>query len=168
MRPPSAGFVFLTATVAATAAFLAWGSTQPDLDRVWWRFQEIQTGRIQTLEAEDLDLLRETLTGYPELAPALLDDQPAGILSAHTSGYLETETAYILVQPGREDPPVIILDGRLPSDAYPVILVLSGPDRKEEIRFDEPGTISLPAPDEGLLELRGAASGIQVRFPRSP
>lgn len=167
MRPPSAGFLLLLATIAVTAAFLLWGYTQPDLDRVWWRLQEVQTGRIHQLSDDDLHLLRKTFTDHPELAPALLDDRPAGILSAHISGHLETKTAYLLVQPGLEEPPVIILDCRLPPDAYPATLTLSGPETSKEIRLDGPETVSLPAPDEGLLELRGA-TGIQVRFPRSP
>lgn len=168
MRPPSAGFLLLIATVAATAAFLGWGSTQPDLDRVWWRLQEIQTGRIHQLEDEDLHLLRTTIADHPELAPAILDNRPAGILSAHTSGHLETETAYLLVQPGLEKAPDMVIDCRLPDGAYPADLVLSGPQVTEVIRIEKPGTISIPAPDEGLLELRGPGTGLQVRFPRSP
>ena len=49
MRPPSAGFLLLGIVTVATAAFLLWGAAEPDLDRVWWRLQELKTGRIDHL-----------------------------------------------------------------------------------------------------------------------
>lgn len=179
MRPPSAGCLLLIIVTFGTAAFLLWGAGEPELDRVWWRLHELKTGRIDGLTADDLELLRGTVTAYPDLARALLDDQPAGLLSAHSSGWIETETAYLLVQPGLEEAPVVAFDCRLPAGAYPAVLILAGPDASEEIRFERPQSVTLAVPEGvragGVVELRleaegsaGAAAGVQVRFPRSP
>lgn len=179
MRSPSPGFLLLAAVTIGTAAFFLWGAGEPELDRVWWRLHELKTGRVDRLAGDDLELLRRTVTAHAELAPALLDDQPAGLLSAHTDGWLETGTAYLLVQPGLLEDPVIAFDCRLPAEAYPAALILAGPDASEEIRFEQADSVSHPVSREvragGVVELRletegnhGAKAGIQVRFPRSP
>lgn len=178
MRAPSAGCILLVIVFAVTAAFLLWGAGEPDLDRVWWRLHELKTGRVDRLTADDLELLRETVTASAELAPALLDDRPAGLLSANTNGWLETGTAYLLLQPGLVEDPVVTFDCRLPAGSYPAVLVLAGPDASEEIRFEKPESVSIPVPEKvragAIVEVRleaegdgGAEAGVQVRFSRS-
>ena len=176
MRPPSAGCLLLLVATALTTGFLLWGAQEPELERVWWRLHELKIGRVNRLAPDDLELLRRTIADYPKLASQLLDDQPVGILSGHTEGWLETEYAYLLVQPGLEEGPRLTISCQLPAHSYPATVILSGSTGSLEIEFQtsEPVSVALPREvrEGAVIELRlqgvglgSAAAGVQVRFP---
>jgi hypothetical protein len=174
-RVPGAGFVLLCASALFTAAFFLWGAGEPELDRVWRLLHELKIGKRERLRGADLRLLRETLARYPDLGPSLLDNEPAGLVSANTGGWVETRRAYILVQPGAGSDPVVTFHWRPDPDRPQGPMVLLG-GGKPVAALKGPGSVTLGLSKAmratGLIEVRldvqdekdGLATGLQIVF----
>ncbi|HZN93543.1 MAG TPA: hypothetical protein VFB81_12605 [Myxococcales bacterium] len=156
---PGAGFVLLVASVAAAAAFFAWGAATPGLQRVWRLQVELEIGKRPPLKAKERALFQETLERYPTLADALLDGTPAGAISAHEQGLVESGYAYV-VRKDAAGARAIRLSAP-PGATAPVALELRGPWGVEKATLDPARPFLWALREEGpfpqLLEVRGAA-----------
>jgi len=172
---PGPGFVLLCASILLTAAFFLWGASEPELDRVWRLLHELKIGKRETLKQRDLALLRALLAEYPRMGRSILDDEPAGLISAHTGGWAETRRAYILVRPDGDTDPVVTLHWRPDADQPQGPVVFLGGSEPVAV-LDGPGSITLGLSKElrstGLIEVRldapdegeGLATGLQIVF----
>jgi len=163
-RLPSAGFVAIILTAAASAALFAWGFAQPPLDRVWEIHHLMKIGAMTRLDAEDRRLLAEELEKHPDLARDLLDGHAIGIISASIDGWLHTPGATLLRTPESASVKALTLDVHTPEDLLPVRLVLHGDSWREERAVAAQGAVTLPLPPPGdeaeVIELEVGGGGL--------
>ncbi|MHC5038335.1 MAG: hypothetical protein ACYTHM_13555 [Planctomycetota bacterium] len=176
---PSAGFILLFGSVLALALFFLWGLRVPELDRVWHILHELKIGRTQRLTPSELVLLRRTLARYPNLGPSLLDDRPAGLISAHTGGWVETERAILLAHPEAGRDPLVTIHWRPEPDQLQGPVVFDAGGGRTVNVLKGPGSVTLGIPkslrDGRLIEVRlgvpegeegeGLTAGLQIVFP---
>jgi hypothetical protein len=161
---------------AGCLAFLAWGTAQPPLERVWELHHELRIGRTVRLAARDRRILTDALKRHPSLGAALLPAGQIGILSAAHEGWLETADVTLLRTP-RSAARRIVLE--VPADAphFPERASLAGANFHRELATPGPGSFvfELPPPPPAAeilrLKLEGAgftatraALGLRLRF----
>ena len=93
---PGAGFVMLTAVMAAVALFFAWGWGRPPLDAVWQMQLELLLGERPALSRAERDLLQDVLARYPDLAEHMLEGGAVGLVSAHAGAAVDLGYAYLV------------------------------------------------------------------------
>ena len=93
---PGIGFVLLVAATLSAIAFFAWGLRTPELDVVWRLQTELMVGRRGPLERWETDVLARSLRRHPTIAEDMLDDAPAGVISANVDGVVESGYAYLV------------------------------------------------------------------------
>ncbi len=152
------GFVWLCAVAAFTAGFFVWGSREPRLDRVWKILHGLKIGRIQSLDPADLGLLRDELSRFPDLGPALLEGRDLMLLSANREGWVETEKAYLLVVLDQGPAPRVKLRWRPQAGGRAARIVMAGEKDSIEVDLGIRGDASLAIPDGvragGVVEIR--------------
>lgn len=172
-RRPGAGFVVLVAAIAGSGAFFAWGARTPPLDEVWRLQQDLRLGDRGALSHRELVLLQQQLRRHPEIAEALLEGAPHGLISAAEVGRVETGAAYFVRR--QPDPPLrlrVLPDERKPTKVpIPVSAWVNGERSAGTLGPDVPFGWDLPqeGPFPQLVEIRveGAAApfvvDVQVR-----
>jgi hypothetical protein len=147
-KMPSAGFVAIVLTHLGLAAFLAWGFRQPPLERVWELHHELKIGKVGKLKEKDHALLDAALVRHHELAEALLERGSIGLISAHENGWLETSAATVLRTSASTHPCQLVLDVKIPEDALPMGVEVSGPgwNEKRSIKRQGLSELTLPKP----------------------
>jgi hypothetical protein len=169
---PSLGCWLLVVVHLLAVGFFAWGLSRPELDRVWTLYHSLRIGRMPRLSAEDRRLFDRALERFPRLTPALLDQQPIGLLSEHRGGWLAGTTATILRSPLPEANR-LRLEVRTPARQLPLRVEIHANHWRREVRATRPGPVDLelpPAKGPELFELRlkGAPERLEtvrVSFP---
>jgi hypothetical protein len=154
---PSLGFLLVCLVYIAGVTFIVWGFLQPDLDRVWFLKHELRIGVRGELSAEDIDVLLRSMAAHPDLCEDLTDGAPIAIISAQTSGFLETATAYLLREPDTAASRVTLCC-QGPPEAWPLQIRVRTFDREGErllgkLTFEQAGTHGLELAATHLPEL---------------
>lgn len=161
-RHPSSGFLLLVASTALTVFFFAWSLRRPPLDRIFTLQHELRTGERWKLSDRDLDLFREQMKAYPNLAESLLADKDVatgiGIISAHRDGWIETPHVTIIRHSGALRQTVVSLRIETPSAHLPLELRIAGTGWEENVNVETRGGLDVTLPDVAAAEL------IQMRF----
>lgn len=98
---PGLGFLLICCVYSLLAAFLAWGASEPELDRIWRLYQQLKTGQVQSLTDQQISLFQRTLAEYPPLLGALTGKKTA-LVSPHRDGWLKTSQA-IVIRPAKAE-----------------------------------------------------------------
>jgi hypothetical protein len=123
---PSLGFALVVLVNLGLVVFLAWGFRRPPLDRVWELHHALKIGKLGTLDSSDQALLLAAMARHRRLAEALLSEGHFGLVSQNSRGWLETPTATVLKSADAPDPCVMRVEARLPEQAFPVHVDVSG------------------------------------------
>ena len=123
---PSLGFVAVLLVHLGAVVFLVWGFARPPLDRVWELHHALKIGKFGTLDSDDQALLLAAMARHPRLAESLHSEGSFGLISANSRGWLETPTATVLKSANAPDPCVMRVEARLPEQAFPVTVDVSG------------------------------------------
>jgi hypothetical protein len=163
-RRPSAGFVAVCANYLLAAAFLGWGLTTPDLDRVWTLHHELKIGERGMPRGEDRAVMTRALRQHAELANALLAEGEIGLISANDDGWITTPDATILRTP-RAQARLLRLDVETPRDLLPFKVEVEGDgwDRHLEIKAQQSYTVALPAPSANAELITVRLKGRELR-----
>ncbi|HUT78413.1 MAG TPA: hypothetical protein VM285_12035 [Polyangia bacterium] len=148
-RFPSAGFVALCATLAAAAAFFAWGLRTPPLERVWTIHHELKIGRMDRLAQGDRRLLEEQLALHAGLGPDLLDGAWFGLISAHRDGWIAGARATLLRTAKSAGVRALELDVQAPDEALPIAITVRGTSWSKRLDVKEHGPVSVELPPPG-------------------
>jgi hypothetical protein len=147
-------------------AFLAWGSSQPPLERVWELHHELRIGRTVQLAERDRQILTDALTRHPRLGAALLSAGQIGILSAAHDGWLETPDVTLLRTP-RSLARRIVLEVPANAPHVPERVSLTGANFRSELATPGPGSFAFilppPAPAAEILLLKLEGAGFTAR-----
>jgi hypothetical protein len=143
---PSLGFVVVLLVHLGLVVFLAWGFARPPLDRVWELHHALKIGKIDTLESNDRALLLAAMTRHPRLAESLLPEGNFGLVSANSRGWLETPTATVLKSAAAPAPCVMRVEVRLPKQAFPVNVDVSGAGFSRRLTLPQAGSTELAFP----------------------
>jgi hypothetical protein len=162
---PSPGFLLVCLVYLGVFAFFAWGLRRPDLDRIWFLNHELKIGERVELGDGEIGLLLRAMDRHPGLCAALIRGD-IDIISAHTEGFLETETSYML-RAGASKAGTLVLSCRGPREAWPVRVSLrgirTGGERKlGDYVVEKPGDLSIAlgeAVEPEIFELRTSPSG---------
>ena len=103
---PGGGFVVLLGALLCFGAFLAWGFRPAPLDQLWRIQAELDLGSRDALSNRELALFEGTLRRHPQLADALLEEAPSGLISASESGRVSIGYAYLIRR--RADGPAVL------------------------------------------------------------
>ncbi|HZA14210.1 MAG TPA: hypothetical protein VE618_06930 [Myxococcaceae bacterium] len=103
---PGGGFVVLVVALLCFGAFLAWGLRPAPLDQLWRIQGELDLGSRGPLSDRELALFEDTLRRHPQLADALLEEAPSGLISASESGRVSIGYAYLIR--ARADGPAVL------------------------------------------------------------
>ena len=148
VRPlrPSAGFVVLTGSWVLLASLLAWGSSQPPLERVFEVQQRMQLPTFSALTPEELETLTASFGRHPALVADFIGSRPAGFLETTDGGWLEHSRAHLLIRPNPEAPLRLTFYAAAPAPAYPLSLALVGSGMQERLTLEsrEPLVLELP------------------------
>lgn len=152
---------------------MAWGFQPPPLDRIANLDHELKTGEIWNLSEDDLQVLRDGLLDYPDLAAALLSDTEIGVISAHRDGWVETPEVTIVRTTKSDGVKFLELDLQTPNKYLPVKVTIRTDTWKQKLHFDHQGLqfIELPPPTQSELitldfkgkELRADPSILRTR-----
>ncbi|HVZ31353.1 MAG TPA: hypothetical protein VG963_02950 [Polyangiaceae bacterium] len=169
MKRPSAGFCCLVLAYGVCFAFLAWGSAQPPLERVWELHHELRIGRTVQLAERDRRILTDALERHPGLGAALLPAGRIGILSAAHEGWLETSDVTLLRTPSSLARRLVL---EVPVDAphFPERVSLTGANFRSELATPGPGSFAfdLPPPPHASELLRLKLEGAGFTAQRAP
>lgn len=175
---PSLGFCAIVLTYLLTAAFFAWGSSTPPLDRAWQLHHQLKTGDVYALTPEDRELLESAMARHPALAQALLSSGQVGIISAHRDGWIDTPEVTIVRTP-RSVARSLLLDVQTPPEHIPYRLRLTARDGQRTLEVKSRGALAIelpPAPPVAELltlklegpGLRADSSSLAVRITFEP
>ena len=144
---PSPGFLAIVLSNAALVAFLAWGFRTPTLHRIWELHHELKIGTVGKLNERDRSLLNAAMARHGELAHGLLSDgENIGLISANSSGWLETPDATILRTPQAGSKCVMRLDVKIPDNALPLEIEIEGRGWERQLSIKKQGRTPLPLP----------------------
>jgi hypothetical protein len=168
------------ATYLLAVAFLAWGLSTPDLDRVWTLHHELKIGKLGAPDNSDRKLLGRALRRHRELAHALLPAGEIGLISTHRDGWLATPSATIIRTP-RSAERVLVLDVETPRDLLPFRVDVRGYDwrRQAQVTQHKAYELSLPEPPSEpeliVVKLEGrdlrddpSVLGVRITFANRP
>ncbi len=163
---PSVGFVGVCLSYALVAAFVLWGFSTPDLDRVWTLHHLLKTGQQWELDRGDRELLGRAMARHPELGRDLIDRAEIGIISAHDEQWIATPTVTIVRTAESERFRVIKVDVQTPQDLLPIAIIAKGKGWRHEqlVERQQPIRIELPPPPETaeLIELELRGQGVEA------
>jgi len=142
-------------TNAALVVFLVWGFRTPPLHRVWELHHELKIGSYGKLREEDHALLSAAIARHGDLARELLSDgENIGLVSANASGWLETPDATILRSTQAGSGCEMLLDVKIPEDALPLGIEISGRNWERKLDIAQQGAMRLALPDlDGPAEI---------------
>jgi hypothetical protein len=166
VKRPSAGFCCLVLAYGSCFAFLAWGSAQPPLERVWELHHELRIGRTVQLAERDRRILTDALERHLRLGAALLPAGQIGILSAAHEGWLETPEVTLLRTPRARARRIVL---EVPADAphFPERVSLMGTNFRRELTTPGPGSFTFdlppPGPTAEILQLKLAGAGFTAQ-----
>jgi hypothetical protein len=146
-RTPSVGFVAVCLIYGLLAAFLLWGLSTPDLDRVWKLDLKLRTGNLTALDDGDRRLLERALTRYPGLAPALLEGEDIDILSEQDRGWIGTPTAVLLRSADPAAHRSILMDIQTPADFMPFSVLFRGRNWDKALEVEKRGPVEISVPE---------------------
>lgn len=163
-KRPSGSFVAVCIVYCLTILFFAWGSSTPDLDRVWTLHHLLKIGAMAELNEDDKDLLEHAMARHPKLASALIGDASIGLISAHVDGWVETPCATLLRTP-QSRTSALTLEVQTPSDLLPLELLVSGSSGWSEKRLiGNHGALQVPLEQCGdrpeIIEVRLIGKGL--------
>jgi hypothetical protein len=144
-KRPSIGFVAICVAQLALVGFVAWGLSEPPLDRVWTLHHELKIGTRGAPKREDLPTIRAALRRHPTLGRALLHEGSIGLLSAHDDGWLDTPTATVLRLAGTETRAMRIEIGT-PEDLLPFDIEVEGDGFQHALTAREHGVLVVVLP----------------------
>jgi len=113
-------------------------------------------------------LLSEAMQRHAELAGALLPEGVIGVISAHTSGWLETPEATIIRSKGAKNPCLVKFEVSMPDEALPITVKFTGDRWSQDFSIKRQGlsSFTLPpaksAPEVIGLELSTSGSHDEV------
>ena len=96
-RRPSAGFLLIVATLAATAGLVAWGLATPELHRAWDLMARLEREDATVPTAAELAAVARVLDAHPEWATTIAAGRPFAVLEASGSGCVRFETSHLMV-----------------------------------------------------------------------
>lgn len=143
---PSLGFVAVLLVHLGLVVFLAWGFTRPPLDHVWELHHALKLGKVGSLDSNDRALLLAAMSRHPRLAESLLSEANFGLLSANDKGWLEAPTAVVLKSADAPAPCVMRIEARLPEQAFPVDVDVSGAGFSRRLTLPQAGSTELTFP----------------------
>ena len=144
---PSLGFLAVLLVHLGLIVFLAWGFARPPLDRVWELHHALKIGKVGTLDSSDRALLLAAMARHPRLARALLSESDFGLVSANDRGWLETGTATVLRSAEAPEACVMRVEARLPEQAFPVTVDVSGASFNRRLTLAQAGESELGFPN---------------------
>jgi hypothetical protein len=138
-RWPSLGFGVLVASYGLLAAFLAWGFSTPELDRVWRILQPTGESGFTRLGPSQLQTLSAALRRHPKLAGALTERSPVGFVEPSPGGCTRMPVSHLVLQPAPGQSLRIDVVSRGDSGAFPLTVSLGGAGVARALHFDAPG-----------------------------
>ncbi len=164
---PGGGFVLLVASWSGLAAFLAWGLTEPDLDRAWWLLQRADRG-VPELSAEEAEVLARCIARHPAIALERLGDKRFKHLARTAGGWSTAPASYFLALQGPQAGLRIVLEAR-GATRWPLLVEVAAGGAGCRLEYAERGTqecvVPLPSPGVegrpvlGRLAVRGGFGG---------
>ena len=147
VRLPSFGFLVLVASHVSLIAFLAWGYTQPPLDRVWGIMQRMHRQDFTGLTAAEVAIVQEQIEHHPGLTSEFVGRSGADPIEPTRGGWLSLRQFHLLVMPQAAGVVTVGAQSRAPATSYPIRVRLQGPDVDEQLvlQRDESRELTLPA-----------------------
>ena len=141
-RPPSLGFWILVASHVVMIAFLAWGFSEPPLDRVQRVLDQIRANPNQPASDHQVQAVLATLRRHPGFARALVGHAQAGFLEPDKNGWLRLAQAHLVTQPQNSSGLRVWIEVDGPAARFPVELSLSGGSVQKTLRYQARGRLS--------------------------
>lgn len=140
---PSFGFLFVLSSYVLLISMLAWGSSQPELDRVWLVLQSMQRDGFSGLSAPDVQNLRKALRQYPGFPRALIGRAPIGWVEPTKEGWIGLRKPHLVIDGYFHGSLPLAVECRAPPLAFPVTVSFDYEGQRQSLRFPENGRQSL-------------------------
>ena len=139
--------MLLTASHLLLVSVLAWGYSQPELDRAWVILQEMHSDGFTSLSAKDVQLLQKSLKRNPNFARAILGHDSVRFVEPTRDGWTARPSANIVIKSKSGTPRFLVVECRAQLGAYPVTVNFESDSFRQSLRYTENGqqTIELGA-----------------------
>jgi hypothetical protein len=147
VRWPTLGFFLMVASYGLLIAVLAWGFSQPELDRAWHILEGMKRDNYGGLTRAEAETLSTLLVRHPGFAQALVGRAPVGWVEPTEDGWTALRSAHLVIQANPVDQLRVAAECRAPKAAYPVTVAFRADGLKQELRYEQDGrqTFDLPA-----------------------
>ncbi len=142
-RRPSGGLIFLGGSWVLLGTFLAWGFTQPGLERVHSVILRTSDPDAEPLNDSELELLRSSMQRHPGLAVALGGRDRLGWVEEFGSEWCTLPRAHYVLHGNPDAPSTFWIESRAHERAYPLVVSLEAKGVHREVRFVRDGRQSL-------------------------
>jgi hypothetical protein len=122
---------------------LAWGYSQPDLDRVWPILQNMQRDGFTGLSAPEVQTLRKVLRQYPGFPRVLIGRASIGFVEPTKDGWISLRKPTLVSDGHSHGSLPLVVECRAPLLAFPVTVSFDQEGQRQNLRFSETGKQSL-------------------------
>jgi hypothetical protein len=136
---PSWGFVFLVSSHLLLISMLAWGYTEPELDKVWLTIQRMQRDNFNGLSALDAQTIRTSLHDYPGLPRVFIGQEHFGFVEPTQEGWVKLPESHLISDGTIHGTAALAIECRAPDSAFPVTVSFDYEGHHQSLRFLENG-----------------------------
>jgi hypothetical protein len=144
---PSAGFWVFASSWTALATLLAWGMTEPDLDRAWRILGRMERPGFAGMSPRDVRVLSRSLQRHPSLIEALSGNRIADFVEPTEQKWIAYREAHLAVRPQPNATIRIWTESRASSTAYPLTVRFRASWLDETVAFDKDDRKSFELPE---------------------
>ena len=165
---PSAGFWLIVGSYTLLGTFLAWGFSEPRLDKAQRVLDRMQEPGFAGLDSDEISTLKSTLSRHPEFANTLIGRSPVGHVEPTQSGWTSLRTSHLLIRPSASGPIRITTACRGDPEVYPVSVVFNAPGLDKRVRFERPGKQTFDLPSGFPTALLWVTLAVAEKSPSEP
>ena len=136
---PSVGFVFLVSSHLLLISMLAWGYTEPELDKVWLILQRMQRDNFNGLSALDAQTIRTSLHDYPGLPRVFIGRAPFGFVEPTLDGWANLSQSHLITDGTIHGMVPLAIECRAPHSVFPVTVSFDYEGHHQSLRFLDNG-----------------------------
>jgi hypothetical protein len=180
---PSLGFVFLVSSHLLLISMLAWGYTEPELDKVWLTLQRMQRDNFDGLSALDAQTIRTSLHDYPGLTRVFIGRAPLGFVEPTQDGWVKLHQAHLITDGTIHGMVPLAIECRAPHSVFPVTVSFDYEGHHEICRFldsglqrlelqldstPQPAWVQVSIKPEHAASSQPLASEVRIKTPSEP